>query len=146
MEGIEHNQFVSMQSLSSTSSISNNENVDRHHKKTSSKNHNQIYDSLNNHHNKKSNKNRQQLILKDLNADDTATETESLINAFDDMRMIHQQNHQQHHHRHHHPIASSKSSTNMNGKRSSTSSHKPTHIASFSKLIDFFSKYNLNMI
>jgi hypothetical protein len=131
MDGVEiNNQFVSMQSLSSTtSSVSNNENMDRHHKKSSNK-HNQIYDSLNNHNQKKSssNKHRPQLTLKDLNAaDDTATETESLISAFDDMRMI---QHQQQQHRHH-------NNHKMNGKRSSSSasSSKPTHLGSFSKLL-----------
>ncbi len=133
MDGIEiNNQFVSMQSISSTaSSMSNNENMDRHHKKSSNK-HNQIYDSLNNHNQKKSsNKNRQQLTLKDLNAaDDTATETESLISAFDDMRMI--QQHQQQQHKHH-------NNHKMNGKRSSSSaSSKPTHLSSFSKLLFLF--------
>jgi hypothetical protein len=127
LDGIEiNNQFVSMQSISSTaSSMSNNENMDRHHKKSSNK-HNQIYDSLNNQR-KSTNKHRQQLTLKDLNAaDDTATETESLINAFDDMRMIQQQQQHRHHNNH-----------KMNGKRSSSSasSSKPTHLGSFSKLL-----------
>lgn len=91
------NQFNSNLSVSSQgSSMSNNENVDRNggsnNNNRNSKHLNQgsngqIYDTLNN---RKSNKNRHNAILKDLNADDTSTDTESLINGFDDIRIHHQ--------------------------------------------------------
>lgn len=91
------NQFTSMQSVSSQgSSVSNNENVDRnggsHNQNRNSKHliqgsNGQIYDTLNN---RKSSKNRHSAVLKDLNADDTSTDTESLINGFDDFRIQHQ--------------------------------------------------------
>jgi hypothetical protein len=63
----------------------------------------QIYDTLNvNKKNggirKASKKEFKNQILGDLNFDDTSTETESLINGFDDMRIHHNNNHQHQHH------------------------------------------------
>lgn len=101
------NQYSSMASISSQgSSKSNNENVDmrNHNRDGSNGNRNskhtrdsngQIYDTLQS--NRKSSKQRHSAVLKDLNADDTSTETESLINGFDDFRIHHQ--HTAHHQR-----------------------------------------------
>ena len=62
-------------------------------------------------------------IFRDLNADDTSTETESLINAFDDMRMMNHNNNR--------PTSSQHHAGSLAGSMKRTS--KP-HFSSFSKL------------
>lgn len=105
------NQYPSTHSISSQgSSKSNNENVDFRSNSNTNINRNsknmhstngQIYDTL---HNRKSTKSRHSAVLKDLNNDDTSTDTESLINGFDDIRIHHQR-----------PVSSLSNPLNSNG-------------------------------